>query len=703
MTIKTLQDLKVLQDYLIDKTLLSFDTETTGTDKGSTIIGFSVAAEIDLGFYVILEYWDPIQKKLIALETKDGAKAFMKCLIGKDLIMQNAGFDCARVHENFGIDLMPYVHTDTLLLGHLLNENRHNGLKERGVELYGEDARKEQNEMRESVYRNGGVLTKALYELYKADAELIAKYGAQDAILTLKIFYNDVPELYKQGLDKFFYDDETMPLCRTASYQMNTAGLRVDIDRLQKLKKELEVEILETQAFIYKEITPLVKDKYPGTSKAKTFNIGAGQQVSWLLFENLKMEFNTLTKGGRALCKKIGIKVPYHAAAKRAFIAEMRQRHGEVYEAGKYNPKTKKVGKPKKIGHYWQYLSTGKITMELHSKRFKWVQKLREHSKAKKLLSTYVLGIEGKMKYGIIRPQFLQHGTTSGRFSSKAPNFQNLPAGDKRVKACIIPRPGKIFVGADHSQLEPRVFASVSGDETLLKCFSDGLDFYSVVAAPVYKVTDASLIKDEDNPEFFGNKYAKLRKIIKEFALATVYGTTAFQLSVKLGMTADECQEIINSYFASYPKVELMMLERHEQAKSAGVVYSTYGRPRRIPEATKISTLYGKNTPHGELPYTARNLLNLAVNHPVQSTASSIVNRNMIYLYRAIMTRATLDSQWLEVKIVVQVHDSIVLEGPEVLAQEMAVLLKESMEKSVELPRVTLIATPKIGYDLSHV
>lgn len=659
------------------------------------MIGYSVAADIITGYYVILSYWDVECGKLIQLETKDGTAAFMRFLATKNLIMQNAVFDCSMIEDSFQVNLMPYVHTDTLLLGHLLNENRSNGLKERGVELYGEDAAKEQKEMKESVHRNGGVLTKDCYELYKADADLLARYGAKDAILTLKVFYHDVPILIGEGLDKFFYEEETMPLLRGPTYELNRTGLKVDPAKLQKLKQELEADCLEAKGFMYKEIDPIVKTAYPGTSKKNTFNIGAGGQRAWLLFIELGQEFKNLTKEGKNLCRELEIKVPYHAAAKRAFIELITSKKGDVYCQGKWNPKTKKRTGPKKVRDPWFYLASGKETMNLYADKYKWVETFLKYSKDLKLLNTYVEGIQSRMKYNVIRPSFLQHGTTSGRYSSKVPNFQNLPRDDKRVKACIISRPGKVFVGADYAQLEPRVFASVSQDVTLLKCFRDGQDFYSVIGADVFNKTDCTLVKD-DTPNSFPVKHKKLRDVSKMIALSIPYGTTPFQLARQTGKPIAECEEIVSGYLLSYPGVDAMMQESHNHAKTKGVVYSLYGRPRRMPKALEIAEL--GDVPHDQLPYEMRNLLNLATNHRIQSSAASIMNR------AAIAFIATCsDKAWAEVKLIIQVHDELVVECPEYLAQEVALRLKHCMEFTTELPGVALIAEPKIALNLADL
>lgn len=698
--IRTLKELEALSEYLKDKDYVSFDTETTGLTLDCEIIGFSVCAELDIGYYVILSYWEVEKQKLVYLETKQGAKAFLEALASKNLIMHNAVFDCQMVENSFQVPLMPSVHTDTLILGHLLNENRSNGLKERAVELYGDDSRAEQLEMKASVSKNGGVLTKACYELYKADADLIAKYGAKDAILTLKLFYNDVPLLYEADLDKFFYEDESMPLLRGPTYDMNTTGLKVDPDKLQKLRGTLEAEILESKAFIFKEITPHIKEKYPGTGKTNVFNIRSSKQLAWLLFFQLNNEFNGLTKGGRELCKALDMKIPYSSGAKREFIHHLRTNKDLVWKEAGWNHKTKKTSNPKKIGDPWNYMACGKETLQRYAEKYKWVEKFLEHAKNTKLLSTYAIGIQSRLRYGVIRPSFLQHGTTSGRFSSRAPNFQNLPRDDKRIKACIISREGKVFVGADQSQLEPRIFTAVSQEPALLDCFAKGEDFYSVVGIPIFDKYECSTYKKDKNS--FSEMFPELRNISKQFALATPYGTSAFEQARRLGKTQEYCQEIIDKYFGAYPNVRKMMLESHDMAKISGVVYNLFGRPRRIPKAMDIPKIYGK-TKHSELPYASRNLLNLAMNHRVQSTAASAMNRQAIEVWSVCKKLAEDNPHWAEVKIVLQVHDELILEGPDHLAQSMALVLKDCMENAVTLPGVALVVEPKLAYNLADL
>lgn len=704
VVIRTLKQMDDLLFYIREQDILAVDTETTGVEKDSQIVGFSVCADINLAYYVILAEWHPETKSLVWLDTREGVKDVMGMLKEKKLIGQNFIFDASMIEASYGVSLIGSLIHDTLISGHLLDENRSNGLKERGLETYGEDATKEQKAMKASVLKNGGVWTVKQKDMYMADPDLLAYYGAKDAILTLKLFYKDVEELYTEGLDSFYYEEESLPLYKGPTYQMNTIGLRVDHEALQKLRGTLEAEIMEAKAFVYTEIHAHIKNKYPGTNKRNTFNIGSTQQMSWLLFGQLGNEFSFLTDEGREVAKALDLKTPYSNAAKREFIAMVQRNKGRVYCESKWNPKTRKMAKPKKIGEVWKYLAAGKLTLEKLSKKYKWVERYLEYAKAKKLLSTYVIGIQNRMRYNIIRPSFLQHGTTSGRYSSKNPNFQNLPRDEKRIKACIISRPGKVFIGADYSQLEPRIFASLSGDPQLCGCFESGDDFYSVVGAPIFASGQALSLKKSDKNSF-AKLYPEERQIAKEdVSLATVYGSTAWKMSQSTGLSTDRCQEIINDYFDSFPKVYNMMMESHDQVKTTGKVHSLFGRPRRIPLAMKIPKLFG-NVPYYEIKdYTYRNLLNLATNHRIQSSASSVTNRAAIAFYTTVQELAKDDPRWLEAKLLLQVHDELVVEVPEELAEEAAQVLKYCMEETTLLPNgVKLVAEPIIGRNLAEI
>lgn len=693
IVLRTVKEVLELMELMKGKEYIAVDTETTGVSKDSQIIGFSASWEVESGYYVVLRSWDG--SKLNVLETESVAKEFMVALVDHSLVMHNAVFDCAMIFNNYNVQLIDSVHTDTLILAHLLNENRRNGLKELATSIFADDSNAEQLIMKESIRANGGLITKTDYELYKADSELIGRYGAKDTILTLKLFYHMVPILFEEGLDKFFYYEESMPLLRRTTYDLNTVGLRIDPTKLENLKGELQTEALEAKSFVHKEIQKHIADKYPGTSKAKTFNIGSSQQLAWLLFIKMGEEYMTLTDEGKVVCRFLGLKLPYTGPARRDFIYACTQAKGIAYAPGAYNPKTKKTSKPKVIGDVAKYLAANKATMQKLAPKIKWVDKLLLFQKNTKLLNTYVEGIKSRMSYNVIYPSFLQNGTTSGRYSSRNPNFQNLPRDDKRVKGAVVSREGKSFVGADYSQLEPRVFASFSKDERLLASFKSGDDFYSVIGAEVFGKVGLSMKKDDKDS--FAKKYPELRNIAKVVALSATYGTTAPKMAVAIGKRMDEAQEVIDDYFENFPSVKRLMLDAHNEAMERGEVKNLFGRPRRMPEAKNIRSSYGK-IEHAKLPYEARNILNLAVNHTIQSTGASIVNRASILFYQ-LVSEAKID----DAHIVLQIHDELVVECNDEDAVQVADILKVAMENAVILPGVDLVAEPKIGKTLSEL
>lgn len=694
------QGVRDMLKYLEDKTTAAFDTETNGVIKGSEIIGYSICAESDVAYYVVVAFWDPLHKLIRYEETQTTTTEVMEALKTKSLICHNATFDCSMVKDNYKVSLIESVVVDTMILAHLLDENRRVGLKELGAAFYGDDAKKEQALMKQSVLDNGGVLTKTQYELYKADSELLAKYGAKDTILTWNLAMEMLPQLEAEGLEDFFYQ-ESMPLLRGPTYDMNTTGLKVDVLGLHQLKADLEAEIMSLWDYMNKEVTVHVKDKYPGTKKTNTFNLNSNNHLTWLLFEKLGNEFGRLAPAGQDIAKTIVGKIPYSLTDKKIFISQCKAMQGQVWRAAGavYDKKARKSKAEAKIKDYWTYLCVDKVVLGKLSSKYKWVAKLLEYKKLDKLLKTYVNGIDSAMRYGVIRPSFLQHGTTSGRYACRAPNFQNLPKDDKRIKRCIVARPGKVFVGADQSQLEARVFASVSQDARLLKSFADGEDFYSVIGAQIFGKVGFSMKKD--SKDSFANKFPALRQKAKTVALASAYGTTAFKMAPSLGVSQEEAQEIIDSYFQQFPDVYNMTLEAHKIVKRDGAIKSMFGRPRRIPAALGIEKQYGKAS-HANLPYEARNLLNLAVNHPIQSAGASIMNRAAIAIWEGIQELKKDDPRWAEVHIVLQVHDSLYLEGPEALKDDMSSLLQGCMENTVTLPGIALIAEPIISTSLAE-
>ncbi len=1108
--LRTAEEVNALADRLLDEAIeyVALDTETTGVTKDCECVGYSVAWEQDTAYYVVLAEWKvkeiqepctecrgeggtddgvyaiecanclgtgkgPYKKsgdQIRFPEVKAASERLMAVLTLKKLILHNSPFDCFVIQREFGIELMPFVHTDTMELSHLLNENEYCGLKDIALREFGESAVAEQAEMKASVIANGGIWQdgkgkKSTKEMYKADSNLLGKYGAKDTILTLKIFYLYVPRLFDEGLDSFFYEDESMPLMRGPTYHMNTTGMKIDMKKLKELEQTLTEEVARLKLEIQDDIQKHTLERYPngfGNKGKGKFNVGSGQQLAWLLFIKLGNEFKILTDGGRDVSREAIGKVPYNAAAKRQFISALQERAAdatrdiarltdeittlkavirkEKVDKAPLEAKHEKLKKQLKAARgrltrsaAEKYIKCDKDTLTGLAKKYGWVAKLLHYRAAGKLLVTYVQGIQARANYGVIYPSFLQHGTTSGRYSCIAegqtvsmpggdkpieqvrpgefvycydesgrptirkvlkvfdngvqdcielkwrsqgshkqgtlvctpdhrlktrergwvraedleycdrifhlrrainpvngrlrvygadyfskneeqlikeellhgtshdhvhhrdenksnntlenlellsaeehtrlhgreaarsgrikwkhlhlpenrptpvfgpdnpnwiavsrfgllrmlakargkatgvpmdfdtfkrkadllgidlkhikrrynsagqyisrgfllkiqrqtttqraavlksgvnfydykalcrqlgleanhkilstsaigprrvydleveglhnfivnelcvhncsnPNFQNLPRDDKRVKSCIVARPGKVFIGADYSQLEPRTFTSVSQDEALKACFARGEDFYSVVGIPVWKKFECSSYKKDANS--LDKMFPQVRQNSKILSLATPYGRTANQQASQMrdeegnNITVKEAQDLIDAYFDAYPAVQQMMIDSHEMAMRDGVVYNLFGRPRRIPEAMRIRRIYGKKATHDTLPYEARTLLNLGMNHRVQSTAASIVNRAAIAFLDMCAERALTDARWAEVRLVLQVHDELIAEAPEEIAEAVAEVMKIAMEQTVVLPGVDLVAEPKIGHCLADL
>src|SRR6185369_9480654 len=117
----------------------------------------------------------------------------------------------------------------------------------------------------------------------------------------------------------------------------------------------------------------------------------------------------------------------------------------------------------------WGYIACDKATLKKIAPKHKWVASLLQYQQKNKLLNTYIKGTEERIHYGVVTSSYLQHGTMTGRYASRNPNLQNLPRDDQRIKGCFVARPGKSFVSADFSQLEPRVFSYYSGDKHLME------------------------------------------------------------------------------------------------------------------------------------------------------------------------------------------------------------------------------------------
>ena len=313
--------------------------------------------------------------------------------------------------------------------------------------------------------------------------------------------------------------------------------------------------------------------------------------------------------------------------------------------------------------------STNADVMEKLRPRHEIVGKVLDYRQLTKLNSTYVEGL-GKViaADGRIHTSFQNTVTATGRLSSTEPNLQNIPVrtplGAEMRKMFVAPA-GRVLVDADYSQIELRLLAHMSGDQAMIGGFNSGVDIHTVTASQVF-----GLPQDEVPPE--------LRRAAKAVNFGIVYGISAFSLSDDIHVTVAQAKEYMEKYFEHYSGVRAYMDRVVEQGREDGYVSTLYGRRRWLPEL-KSSNFNTRS--FGE---------RVALNMPIQGTAADIIKLAMIKVDNR------LRAEGLEARLVLQVHDELIVECPEGEAEQVKALLQEEMEGVAALS-VPLVADAKAG------
>lgn len=293
-----------------------------------------------------------------------------------------------------------------------------------------------------------------------------------------------------------------------------------------------------------------------------------------------------------------------------------------------------------------------------------------EYRQLTKLKSTYV---DGLLKViapdGRIHSHFQQTVTATGRLSSVDPNLQNIPVRTelgRELRRMFVAEQGRVLVDADYSQIELRVLAHVADDDAMIEAFRGGQDIHATTASKVYGVP-----VEEVTPQ--------MRSSCKAVNFGIVYGISDFSLAQDIGVTRKEAAAFIQSYLDTYPGVHHYMESIKQSARETGYVETLFGRRRALPE------LNSKNFNLRSFGERA------AMNTPIQGTAADIIKIAMLHV------RDRLKAEGFEARLILQVHDELILEAPEHEAERAAALLREEMEHAAEL-RVPLVAEAKIGH-----
>lgn len=379
--------------------------------------------------------------------------------------------------------------------------------------------------------------------------------------------------------------------------KMERRGMKLDVEYLEKMKLELEKETDRLRKAIYKDIG------------RDNINLESPLQLRKYLYEERGME---ITK--------------------------------TMYT---------KTGKP----------STDSETLSYLAKTYKLplLDNLVRYRELQKILGTYAKGLLEKQIDGVIYGQFQQTGTTTGRFSSKDPNLQNIPRGESGydIRKAFVARPGYTFVISDYSQEELRIAAFMSKDEAMTKAFADGEDLHQKTATAI-------------------NSTRTLGKILN---FAILYGKTAYGLALSEGITEDEADLFIDKYFKQYPGVEAFMKEAVKKVQTQGYVETVLGRRRRFPEYASAQ----RRGAQGEMKRMERQ----AGNSIVQGSAADIALKAMVNLDRRLRGE--------DAHILCMIHDELIVEVPEDRAEEFKSIVQEEMENAVSLTPIVNKAEPHLN------
>jgi DNA polymerase-1 len=386
------------------------------------------------------------------------------------------------------------------------------------------------------------------------------------------------------------YRDLELPLVPILA-GLERAGVRVDARALAGQAAHMEQEMGTLAAEIHRQA-------------GETFNIGSPKQLGEVLFDRLKLPVLKRTGGTRTPSTAVDV------------LEELALTHDM----------------PRLILE-WRSLS--------------------------KLKGTYIDALPTLIHpvTGRVHTVFNQAVAATGRLSSSDPNLQNIPnrtALGREIRGAFVAEPGHVLISADYSQIELRVLAHLSGDETLTAAFARGDDIHDQTALKVFGANS-------------GLDRHELRRRAKIVNYALLYGKTAFTLAKDIGVSQQAAQQFIDAYFAGFPRVRGFIDRTLEDARLSGVVRTLFGRKRPVPELTS------KN---GQIRAAAERV---AVNMPIQGTAADILKRAMIDVDRALSQREP------STRMILTVHDELLFESPRDRAESAAAVVRDAMSGAVAL------------------
>ncbi len=299
------------------------------------------------------------------------------------------------------------------------------------------------------------------------------------------------------------------------------------------------------------------------------------------------------------------------------------------------------------------------------------ISKILDYRELQKLLSTYidtiptVIGADGRL-----HAKLHQAGTTTGRMSSSDPNMQNIPVREglgEKIRQAFVASPGHVWVGADYSQIEMRILALLSGDQSLINIFKEGKDVHGAVASLVFKVAETDVTKE-------------MRRKAKVINFGIIYGMGVNALRANLGSTREEAQQFYDDYFTTFPTIKKYFDTVIHNANTKGYTETYFGRRRYFPGLKS------------KLPYLRASAERMAMNAPIQGTATGDVTKIAMFKVHNLLEQAGLAGS---AHLLLQVHDELIYEVKADDLEKVTPLIKKGMEEALisEVPLVVNVAT----------
>lgn len=627
-TIRTPERLKEYMDHSKQSGEYVLDVETTGLDiYNDILVGICLYTPGETSAYVPFNHTDLQNVRVADQMSEEQVRDIMiPYLQDQELrcINHNIKFDNKKLAWDWK-QIIVNIYWDTLIAGYVLNENEPHGLKPlyNKYILHGKGSSEDYGDLFEGIPFN------------YVPIEVATVYGANDGFKTYALYKFQAQYLRedhpREDFRKMYYvfrevEMPLIPLCT----DMEMRGVEIREDFAKELSEDFNKEMVEVEAKC---------DAY------------VEQFKQYILDHNNLMR---LTKG---TCK-INYSSPQQVAALFYDIFKLRS-------VSRKEPR----GTGDKI--IQKFLSTAKKKDTKKSREFaEFLENYQRFKEIKKLLGTYVDKIPQvkEPKINAVYTTYNQYGAKTGRFSSSDTvskiNLQNIPSKEKRIRKIFKARDGYKLVGGDFSQIEPRVLAFLSGDESMINTYKEGKDLYAIMGSQVYQ------LPYEDCREFYPdgtvNAEGKHRRTtMKSVLLGIMYERGATAIGEQFNKSAEWAQQLIDNFYKSFPKINQYRLKIENMAETYGYVTTITGRKRRLPDMQ----LEDKDD------YRYQEAHRQSLNSVIQGSSADIMKLSMIAIYNDPRYKA------LDCHMIITVHDELIMEVPEDHIKEGAELLVGTMKR----------------------